>query len=229
MKRVLIACLGALLLSGPCLAAQEVELKDEMDRINYSIGHQVGADFQRQEWKLKSEIMVRGMMDAVERKTPLMTTEQMNATLRNLKKNLMVDQQRKAREEDKAFLEANAKKEGVVVLPDGVQYKVIKEGSGKKPALEDTVAIRSRVSRPGDKETKRDYSTAKPKTYPLKKALPGLREVLQLMKEGSVWQIVLPPGPAMGIQGETLANAGVLVYELELVSVNKVSSVDAAP
>lgn len=219
MKKISIVCLGIILVSGVCLAAEKIELKNEMDRINYSIGYQIGGDFQRQGWKLNSELMTQGMRDALDHTTPLLSQEQMNTTLKVMKKQLVADQQHKSKEAEKAFLAANAKKEGVVVLPSGVQYKVIKEGAGKQPTLKDSVTVQYRVGRIDGQAITTGYPDSKPKTYPLMKALPGLQEVLQLMKEGSVWHIVLPSGPALGGRGEALVNAGVLVYELELVSV----------
>ena len=164
-------------------------------------------------------MLLQGIRDAVNRANPLMSPEQMSTTLVNLKKKLEADQQTKAKEADAAFLAENSKKEGVVVLPSGVQYKVIKNGTGKQPTLKDSVVIQYQVSRIDGQKAVPINPDNKPKTYPLEKALPGLQEVLQLMKEGSIWQIVLPPGPALGTRGEALERAGVLVYELELVSV----------
>ena len=219
MKNVLIGFIVLVLLPGVCLAADKMELKNETERINYSVGYQVGGDFKRQGWKLNPELLVQGIRDALENADPLMSPEQMNATLVNLKKKLVADQQVTAKQVDVAFLAENARKEGVIVLPSGVQYKVVKGGTGKQPTLKDSVTIRYRVGRVDGKEIATGYPDSKPKTYPLGKALPGLQEVLKLMKEGSVWQIVLPPGPALGARGEALENAGVLIYELELVSV----------
>jgi FKBP-type peptidyl-prolyl cis-trans isomerase FklB len=219
MKKALMGYLCIMLIPGVCLAEGKVELKNETDRINYSIGYQIGGDFQRQGWELHPEMLTQGIRDAIERADPLISPEQMNATLSNLKKKLVADQRGPSKQADAVFLKENERKEGVVVLPSGVQYKVVKDGNGKHPALNDSVTIRYRVSRIDGQAISTDYPDSKPKTYPLKKALPGLQEVLQLMKEGSVWQIVLPPGPALGTRGEALENAGVLVYQLELVSV----------
>lgn len=220
MKIVWLQCLSLFLIPGICLAADKIEIKTEMDKINYSIGYQMGGDFQRQGWKYNAEIMNRGILDATGNQTkPLMSTDEMNAVLIGMKKQLVADQQTTARQADALFLAENAKKEGVIVLQSGVQYKIIKEGSGKKPTLQDNVNIRYKVSRPGGKDIATGYPTTEPKIYPMKKALPGLREVLQLMKEGSIWQIVLPPGPAMGMKSEAIEKAGILVYEMELVSV----------
>ncbi|MEW6668906.1 MAG: FKBP-type peptidyl-prolyl cis-trans isomerase N-terminal domain-containing protein [Thermodesulfobacteriota bacterium] len=224
MKRTFTEGLGALmvcvLLWGVCLAADKKELKTEEERINYSIGYQIGGDFQRQGWQLHPELVTQGILDAIHHAEPLMSRDQMNATLVNMKKKLVADEHKAAREADAAFLTENAKKEGVVVLPSGVQYRVIKSGTGKQPTLKDSVTIKYSVSRVDGREIATGYTAVtEPKTYPLNKALPGLREALQLMKEGAVWQIVLPPGPALGVQGEALEKAGVLIYDMELVAV----------
>jgi FKBP-type peptidyl-prolyl cis-trans isomerase FklB len=219
MKKILMGCLGALLIPGICLAEVKVDPTNETERINYSIGYQIGGDFQRQGWKLNPELLVQGIRDAIEHAEPLMSPEQMNATLTGMKRRLVADQKEVSRQAEAVFLKENAGKKGVVVLPSGVQYTVVKDGNGKQPAPNDSVTIRYRVNRVDGQAISTDYPDSKPKTYPLKKALPGLQEVLQLMKAGSVWQIVLPPGPALGSRGEVLENAGVLVYHLELVSV----------
>ncbi len=219
MKRVLVGFIGMVLLPVVCLAADKVELKNETEKINYSVGYQIGGDFRRQGMELNSEILAQGIRDALENADPLMPPEQMKATLVNLKKKLLADQQVTAKQAGAAFIAENAKKEGVIVLPSGVQYKVLRDGDGRKPTFKDIVTIKYRVSRVDGKEIAAGYPDSKPKTYPLAKALPGLQEVLPLMKEGSVWQIVLPPGRALGARGEALENAGVLIYEMELVSV----------
>jgi FKBP-type peptidyl-prolyl cis-trans isomerase FklB len=219
MKTAWTAFLGILLVSSVCLAADKPEIKSETDRVNYSIGYQIGGDFLRQGWKLNPDLLVQGIRDAVAQADPLMSRKEMNSTLVSLKKQVTADQQEKAKKEDAAFLAENAKRAGVVVLPSGVQYKVIKEGTGKQPGLKDQVTVRYQVGRVDGLTKTANAPDGKPRTYPLKKALPGLQEVLQLMKEGSVWQVVLPPGPALGTRGEALESAGVLVYELELVSV----------
>lgn len=219
MKKVLAGCFGIILLSGICTAAEKPEIKNDMDRINYSVGYQIGGDFKRQGVEPSPEMLVQGVRDAVNDVNPLLPPEQMNAVLVKLKKKIVADQRQEGRKADAAFLAANAKKEGVVVLPSGVQYKVIKEGAGKQPRLQDSVTISYRISRVDGLEPIAGYPESGPKIYPLQKALPGLQEVLLMMKEGALWQVALPPGPATGGRSEAMENAGVLVYELELLSV----------
>jgi FKBP-type peptidyl-prolyl cis-trans isomerase FklB len=219
MKNVFIKIIGLVLLPGVCLAADKMELKSEAERISYSVGYQIGGDFKSQGVELNPEVLIQGIQDALKTNEPLLSREKMNAILVDLKKKILIHQQVMAKQADAAFLVENARKEGVIILPSGVQYKVLRDGGGKKPVLKDNVTIKYRVSQVDGKEIATGPPDSKPKTYPLEKALPGLQEVLQLMKEGSICQIILPPGRAPGGRGEGLQNAGVLIYELELVSV----------
>jgi len=200
-------------------AADKVQAMTDVEKISYSIGYQVGGDFRRHDWKIDAEMLTQGVLDAAANAAPRIPPAQMNAVLSNLKKKLVADQRVTAKQVEESFLAANAKKEGVVVLPDGVQYKVIKGGDGNQPTMKDDVTVKYRVNRIDGREIATGYPDAALRTYPLKKAIPGLKEVLLLMREGDVWQVVLPPGPALGSRGEALEGTGVLVYELELVSV----------
>lgn len=219
LQLMMSGVLGMFLLCTVCGAETGTGLKDEQSRINYSIGYQIGNDFKKQGWTLDSRLLVQGIQDALKNSAPLMSSEQMNMTLVKLKKKLTDEQPAGSKQKDDDFLKANALKKGVVVLPSGVQYNVIRAGTGKQPALKDSVIIKFHVSRVTGKEIASAYPDSAPRTYPMKKALPGLQEVLQLMKEGSVWRVILPPSQQSGSKGEALEKVGVLVYSLELVSV----------
>lgn len=210
----------------PCIsmAAEKMELKTEAEKINYSVGYQIGGDFKAQGVELAPDLLVQGIRDALAKNEPLMSPQQMTTTLVNLKKKIVADQQRQeknAAEENRkasaAFLKEHAKQKGVTALPSGVQYKVIKAGSGRKPTLQDSVSINYRVTRIDGTEIARTEAGA-PRSYPVAKAIPGLQEVLPLMEEGAKWEIVLPTAKAAGGH-EPLDDMGVIIYELELVSV----------
>ncbi|OGW36725.1 MAG: peptidylprolyl isomerase, partial [Nitrospirae bacterium GWC2_56_14] len=205
MKNAFMGFIGLLLLSGLCQAAEKKELKNETEKINYSVGYQIGGDFKSQGVELDPDALVQGIQDALKKNKPLLSQELMNATLVDLKKKIVADQQSAAKitaEENRkasaAFLTENAKQKGVTVLPSGVQYKVLKEGSGKKPTLKDDVKIHYRITKIDGKEIGNTYVGGKPRTSPVAKAMPGLQEVLLLMKEGSKWQIFLPTATASG-------------------------------
>ncbi len=214
------------LLSVPlfCMTAGAIDLKSEMDKVNYSVGYQIGEDFNKQGITCKPEAVLRGIQDALDKNKPLLTKEEMDSVLVDLKKKILADEKaavKKAaaekRKADGAFLEKNAKVKGVTVLSSGVQYKVLKEGAGKKPAKNDEVRIHYRISRIDGKELASTYVGGKPRIYQLSKAMPGLQEVLLLMNEGSKWQVVLPP-TATGAR-DAMDDAGVLIYDMELISI----------
>jgi len=228
MKKSIAGFIGLLLLPGLCSAAEKKELRTETEKINYSVGYQIGGDFKSQGVELDPDALVQGIQDAIKKNKPLLSPEQMNATLVELKKRILADQQKTEkmaaavnRKASAAFLAENAGQKGVTVLPSGVQYKVLKEGSGRKPTLKDEVKVHYRMTQIDGKELGNTYVGGKPRTYPLEKAMPGLQEVLQLMAEGARWQIILPAAATGG--HELLDDKGVLIYEMELLSVKTVN------
>ena len=137
MKQCLIGFLIAVLLYGVSRAEEKPLLTDENDRVNYSVGYQIGGDFKRQEVELNPEALVRGIQDAISETQPLMSEEEMRSTLINLKKKIVAAEATKQkarvekfREEGQKFLAENTKKAGVVTLPSGLQYQVLQEGTG---------------------------------------------------------------------------------------------------
>ncbi|GFE58599.1 FKBP-type peptidyl-prolyl cis-trans isomerase N-terminal domain-containing protein [Geobacter sp. AOG1] len=221
---VLLGILGLILVPCAVSAADRQELKGETGKINYSVGYQIGGDFRSQGVELDPEALVQGVQDALKQHEPSLSKDEMNNTLRELKKKIVAADQASARQKtaeyrqaSAAFLKENAGREGVKSLPDGVQYKIIREGSGKKPTLKDDVKVNYRISRVDGKELGNTYDSGIPRTVSLAKALPALQEVLPLMPEGSKWQIVIPPGTASGAR-DTMDEQGVVIYELELLS-----------
>lgn len=216
--------IAAILCSGICRAGDMPELTSESEKINYSVGFQIGRDFKKQGVDINSKAIVRGIEDAAAGGRTLMTQDEMRSTLVNLKKRIIAEQtlQQKAaaekyRHEGAEFLAGNAKKEGVVALSSGVQYKVIREGSGKKPSPNDTLTVLYRGTLIDGTEFDSTYRDNKPATLSLDQAIPGWKEALPLMKEGSKWQVFIPGDLAFGERGP-LADRTV-IYEIELLAV----------
>ncbi|WP_238378912.1 FKBP-type peptidyl-prolyl cis-trans isomerase N-terminal domain-containing protein [Geobacter metallireducens] len=206
-------------------AALGQEIKGENAKLNYSVGYQVGSDFKAHGVELDPDALMQGVQDAVKQKEPSVSKEEMNKSLTGLKRKIDAAGQTSARQKtaeyrraSEAFLKENAQKEGVKILPSGVQYRVISEGSGKMPTLKDEVKVHYRISRIDGKELGNTYDAGIPRTVSVAKAMPALQEVLPLMAEGSKWQVVIPTGTASGNK-EPLDDQGVLIYDLELVSV----------
>ncbi|MGI8965428.1 MAG: FKBP-type peptidyl-prolyl cis-trans isomerase, partial [Limisphaerales bacterium] len=137
------------------------------------------------------------------------------------------EQIQKQKKEGEDFLAANKTKEGVVTLPDGLQYKILKEGTGEKPTSKDTVLIHYIGKFIDGTEFDNSYKREVPNTVPLNVVIKGWSEPLQLMKAGSKWRLFVPPSLAYGARGADHARGRkilphtVLIYDMELVSIQK--------
>jgi len=127
------------------------------------------------------------------------------------------------RREGQAFLEENGKKEGVVTLPSGLQYRVIQKGGGASPGPLDWVTVHYRGTLLDGTEFDSSYSREEPETFQVNGVINGWREALQLMSEGSRWELVIPSELAYGSHGagSRIGPNSTLVFEVELLSVNK--------
>jgi FKBP-type peptidyl-prolyl cis-trans isomerase FklB len=226
----IMAVIGVVLLTSICTADEKTELKTENDKVNYSVGHQIGGDFKRQEVELNPQALVQGIEDALEGSEPLMTTDEMRTTLVDLKKRIMVLQREKAAQatmqnlkaaED--FLAKNATNEGVKTLPSGLQYKVMNEGSGTTPGATDKVTVHYRGTLTDGTEFDSSYSRNKPASFGVNRVIPGWTEALQLMQEGDKWQLFIPPklGYAERGAGSKIPPNSALIFEVELLSINR--------
>lgn len=216
-------CFGlAILLCGACSAPVAVGLKDEADKINYSLGYQVGGDFKTQGVEVRPEAVTQGMRDALGNGPPLMSKTDMEATLIALKRKIVSEQRARESKAGAAFLAENAKREGVTVLPGGIQYKVLRPGTGRKPTLKDEVKVHYRITKVDGTEVGSTYVGGKPRWVAVSKALPALREVLPRMEEGAKWQVAFTTG-------EPLDEMGVMIYEIELLDVKPGAEAAATP
>ena len=129
----------------------------------------------------------------------------------------------KNKKDEETFLADNEKKEGVKTLPSGLQYKVIKAGTGKKPNLTDTVTVHYRGTLVDGTEFDSSYRRGQPATFPVKGVIPGWTEALQLMEVGSKWQLFVPSNLAYGERGagRSIEPNATLIFEIELISIQE--------
>lgn len=122
-----------------------------------------------------------------------------------------------------AFLAANKNKEGVVTLPDGLQYKVITEGKGAKPTMNDVVTVHYAGTLIDGKEFDSSYKRGEPATFPVAGVIAGWTEALQLMPAGSTWELYIPANLAYGDQGAppAIGPNETLIFKVQLISVKK--------
>ena len=228
MKYILMVIFSVVLFFGVCSAGEKMELKNRKDWVSYSVGYQVGGDFKRQGMDINPKVLVKGIQDALAGIEPLMTQDEMRKTLLELKKKIVAvqKQQMKAKgeknlAEGKAFLAKNRKKEGVKTLTNGLQYRVIKQGSGKSPQKSDSVTVHYRGTLINGTEFDSSYSRKQPATFRTDRVIPGWTEALQMMKEGAKWQLFIPPKLAYGERGagSQIPPNSTLIFEVELISV----------
>jgi FKBP-type peptidyl-prolyl cis-trans isomerase FklB len=129
----------------------------------------------------------------------------------------------KNKKEGEAFLSENRKKEGIKALPSGLQYKVVKAGTGKKPKSTDTVTTHYRGTLIDGTEFDSSYRRGQPASFPVSGVIAGWTEALQLMEEGAKWQLFIPPNLAYGERGagSQIGPNATLIFEIELISIQE--------
>jgi FKBP-type peptidyl-prolyl cis-trans isomerase FklB len=218
-------------------ATKPLVLTTEKDKQSYAIGLNVGQSLHRDGIVVDPKIVVRGLQDAMAGGKVLLTDEQIKTVMTDLKNQVRQQQEAKrlaAAETNKkdgaAFLAANATKAGVVVLPSGLQYKVLVAGTGPKPAADDKVVCNYRGTLLDNTEFDSSYKRGQPATFPVTGVIKGWTEALQLMPVGSKWQLVIPADLAYGERGPgTIGPNAVLVFEVELLSIQPKAEPAQAP
>ncbi len=232
MKLRWLAGLGIVIvfLAGLVWAQEAAAPKDQKDKVSYSIGVEIGKNLKKQSVDVNSEFLVKGVKDAYSGEKLLLTDEEMQEALTAFQKEMMAKQHELAKKageknekEGEAFLAENKTKEGVTVLPSGLQYKVIKAGTGKKPKATDKVTVHYRGTLIDGTEFDSSYRRGQPVSFPVNGVIPGWTEALQLMGEGAKWQVFIPPKLAYGERGAgpQIGPNATLIFEIELISVEE--------
>jgi FKBP-type peptidyl-prolyl cis-trans isomerase FklB len=230
MKLQLIAALGILYLASQVSAEENLVLKNQKDKVSYIIGMEIGKNFKKQSIDIDPDILVKGIKDVISGGKPLLTEQEVQETMATFQKEMMAKQEElakklgeKNKKEGEAFLTESKKKEGVKTLPSGLQYKVIKAGTGKKPKPTDTVTTQYRGTLIDGTEFDSSYRRGQPVSFPVTGVIPGWTEALQLMEEGAKWQLFIPPNLAYGERGagRDIGPNATLIFEIELISIQE--------
>jgi FKBP-type peptidyl-prolyl cis-trans isomerase FklB len=226
MKRIII-CLAAFSVASIGLAQDKTPLKDQKDKVSYSIGHDIGSTFKKQNVEINPDVFFTGLKDAMAGKEA-MKKEDREKTLQDFQKEMVEKQaavtkaaaEKNAAEGEK-FLAENGKKEGVKTTASGLQYKVLKEGSGDSPKATDTVVTNYKGTLLDGTEFDSSYKRNEPATFPVSRVIPGWTEALMLMKPGSKYQLWVPAKLGYGERGagRDIGPNSTLVFEVELLSV----------
>jgi FKBP-type peptidyl-prolyl cis-trans isomerase FklB len=203
-------------------------LKTSKDKFSYALGMKMGANLHKQSVPVDPNIMARGLKDGLTGGKTLLTEEQAQAAIVEVQNDMRKKQQEKMqaegagnKKEGDAFLAANKVKEGVVALPSGLQYKILKAGTGPKPTAADSVVCNYRGTLINGTEFDSSYKRGQPATFPVTGVIKGWTEALQLMPVGSKWQLFIPPDLAYGERGPApeIGSNSTLVFEVELLSI----------
>ena len=228
MKSYIIPVLALGLLVSSASAQDKPDLTNPKQKTSYAVGVDIATSLKRQGVDLDEKALTAGISDGLAGK-PALTDEQQKAALMDLGKSL----QAKAEEKQKAaaeknlkagedFLAANAKKDGVKTTASGLQYKVIKSGTGATPKATDTVKVQYQGTLIDGTVFDSSVQRGQPVTFPIRGVIPGWTEALQMMKVGDKWQLFIPAKLAYGEEGPgPIGPNSVLIFEVELLGIEK--------
>jgi FKBP-type peptidyl-prolyl cis-trans isomerase FklB len=222
----LLLCMG--ILACQSNTQDRIELKSQKDSLSYSIGMNIGQNLKMQGYTVNPAVITKGMKDILDSIPTLITEDRAQAILMSSQQQMMAKQQEvtkmqaeKNKKEGEAFLAENKKKEGVVTLPSGLQYKIITKGSGRKPAATDTVTVNYRGTLIDGKEFDSSIKRGQPATFAVNAVIKGWTESLQQMTIGSKWILYIPPELAYSERGagNVIPPNATLIFEVELLSI----------
>ena len=224
MKSLFIS-ITALCLVSTAVAQERTPLKDSKDKISYSIGLDIGSTLKRQKVDVNADAISAGLKDAISGAKPLMSDEEVKQTMTAFSKYFMEKQAAATKEAaqknaaaGEKFLAENKNKPGVKTTASGLQYKVVKEGTGPTPKSSDTVVTNYRGTLLNGTEFDSSYKRGQPATFPVSGVIKGWTEALQLMKVGSKYQIYVPAALAYGPRaaGQDIGPNETLIFDIEL-------------
>lgn len=227
MKAIHILLAASLI--SPVLPADEVtSLPDKTAKINYSVGYQIGSDFKYQDIEIRPDMVTQGILDALNDAETLLTPQEMKQVMLDLgsrwaeiKRQKREAQRVELQNISKQFHNENADNPGVVTTETGLQYKVIKEGDGKRPTLSDRVVVDYTGKLVDGTVFDSSYQRGNPSRFKVGGVIKGWTEALQLMQPGAKWQLYIPYDLAYGEIGSPpiIPPYSSLIFDVELISV----------
>ncbi|MBX9924196.1 MAG: FKBP-type peptidyl-prolyl cis-trans isomerase [Rhabdochlamydiaceae bacterium] len=205
-------------------------MKNTKEKVSYCIGFEMGKNLKTQFSDIDMDLLLGGFQDGIQDVESRIPEQEMMSILATLRQQIEMQQKQyvaqlaeKNKKDGEDFLQANKSKAGVVTLPSGLQYKVLKSGTGTtKPTLFDTVSIHYKGQFIEGQVFDSSYERKQPQVLPVNRVIPGWSEALQLMKTGDRWELVIPAYLAYGEQGfgQFIGPNTTLVFEIELLSIN---------
>lgn len=214
------------------------DLKSEIEKVSYILGYSTGKSFGEQSVDVNVDIFMKGIKEGLSKDAkPAMTEDQMREVMTSFRTTLMEKRKKDMEESGKKnikegedFLAKNKTQAGVVTLPSGLQYKIIKAGTGEKATKEDSVTVEYTGTLLDGKVFDSTKTRGKPATFSVGTTIPGMSEALMLMPVGSTWELYIPASLAYGAQGagSAIGPNQALKFNVEVISVTKAGHKEAA-
>ncbi|MFK5926708.1 MAG: FKBP-type peptidyl-prolyl cis-trans isomerase [Desulfuromusa sp.] len=226
MKKVLVLLLLSVFAVGNVSA--EDTLKSKQEKLGYAIGMNIASNMKQQKVDVDADQLAAGLSAVLKGETTVLTQEEMGQILtayqQEMQMKQMADMAAEAAKNEKMsqeYLEKNAKLDGVVTLPSGLQYKIIKAGEGASPKAESKVQVHYSGTLLDGTEFDSSYKRGEPASFPVNGVIAGWTEALQLMKEGAKWQLVIPAELAYAERGAPpmIPPNATLIFDVELLKI----------
>lgn len=200
-------------------------LKTTLDSISYILGESAGYNLSQQGFgsiKLNMALFNRGMGDIINKKKPLLDDNTANATINNYYMKMQQEKSKSTIVEGEQFLAKNKLRPEVKTTASGLQYEILKQGTGERMAATDTFVCHYRGTLINGTEFDASYNRGQPLTMPANQVIAGWTEALQLMPVGSKYKIYIPYQLGYGTMGQgQIPGGAVLIFEMELLDFKK--------
>lgn len=203
---------------------KEAKLDTELKKVSYSLGVNAGSYYAKQGFdSIDVDAFASGLRDAVKKENMQINEAEANAILQKFFTKASKKKSEVTRKEGEDFLAENAKKEGVVTLPDGLQYVILEKGNGPKPKATDKVKVDYEGKLVDGTVFDSSIKRGKPAVFPVNRVIPGWTEALQLMPVGSKWQLFIPSKLGYGERGagQQIPPNATLIFDVKLLGIEK--------
>lgn len=220
MKKIIPILILTTILMDNTLQAQNFNTAD--DSLAYSLGVLIANNLRQEGFgDLNSELIYAGLKAALKGETTLLTLDECNMTVQESSTKRKMKQHEANKSIGEAFLAANKSKPGIVSLPSGLQYEILKSGDGAKPKATDKVKVHYHGTLIDGTKFDSSVDRGEPITFALNQVIPGWTEVVQLMPMGSKWRVFIPYNLAYGERaaGPTIQPYSTLIFEIELLNI----------
>lgn len=219
----IFGCLAAVALASAC--DRKPSLKDDKAKVSYAIGQNIAQNIKAQNIDLDPKVVAYSLAEGLKGEKPMLTPEEQQKAIQNLQQASQakaMEEAQKSKTESDQFLTQNKSKANVKSTASGLQYEVLKEGKGKKPSLKDKVQVHYTGTLINGKKFDSSHDRGQPAEFPVNGIIKGWQEALQMMPEGSVFRLYIPPDLAYGANAQPgIPPFSVLLFDVELIKIVK--------